>query len=88
MSRYDLEPLDLSGLRTTSIHIRGGKVRAADLARPYHTLGYPVVPLLFFAGAAILLTSTLLERRRESLMGLGLMAAGLPFYFYWKHARR
>jgi hypothetical protein len=36
VSRYNLEPLDLSGLRTTSIHSRGGKVRAADLARPYH----------------------------------------------------
>jgi hypothetical protein len=36
VSRYDLEPLDLSGLRTTSIHQRAGKVRAANLARPYH----------------------------------------------------
>ncbi len=35
MSRYDLEPLDLSDLRTSSIHDRAGKVRSADLARPY-----------------------------------------------------
>jgi APA family basic amino acid/polyamine antiporter len=59
-----------------------------DLPRPYRTLGYPVVPLLFVAGAAILLASTLVDRRRESLMGLGIMAAGLPFYFYWKSSRK
>jgi hypothetical protein len=28
-----------------------------------------------------------LERPRESAMGLGLMALGLPFYFYWKRRR-
>jgi len=59
-----------------------------DMLRPYRTLGYPAVPILFVAGAAILLASTLLDRRRESLMGIGIMAAGLPFYFYWKRARK
>jgi len=59
-----------------------------DLPRPYRTLGYPAVPLLFVAGAAILLASTVVDRRRESLMGLGIMAAGLPFYFYWKSSRK
>jgi APA family basic amino acid/polyamine antiporter len=59
-----------------------------DLPRPYRTLGYPAVPLLFVAGAAILLASTLVDRRRESFMGLGIMAAGLPFYFYWKSSRK
>lgn len=59
-----------------------------DLPRPYRTLGYPAVPLVFIAGAAILLASTLVDRRRESLMGMGIMAAGLPFYFYWKGSRK
>jgi hypothetical protein len=36
VSRYDLEPLDLSGLHTKSIHERAAKVGAADLARPYN----------------------------------------------------
>lgn len=56
------------------------------LARPYRTLGYPIVPVLFIAGALILLISTLVDpqHRRESLMGIGLIASGLPFYFYWK----
>ncbi len=54
-----------------------------DLPRPYRTIGYPVVPVLFIGMAALLLVSTLQTRPRESLMGLGLMALSVPFYFYW-----
>ena len=35
MSIYSREPLDLSGLRTISIHDRGGKVRVEHFAKPY-----------------------------------------------------
>ena len=59
-----------------------------DLVRPYRTLGYPVIPLLFVVGAVILLVTTFLERQRESLLGLGLMALGIPFYLYWKKKNR
>ncbi|MBV9501794.1 MAG: amino acid permease [Acidobacteriaceae bacterium] len=55
-----------------------------DLSRPYRVIGYPLVPVLFVCVAALLLVSTIQTRPRESLMGLGLMAAGIPFYFYWK----
>lgn len=55
-----------------------------DLPRPYHVLGYPIVPVLFIGVATLLLISTLQTRPRESLMGIGLMALGVPFYFYWK----
>jgi len=57
------------------------------LPRPYKTLGYPVVPLLFILGAVILLVSTAIDRPRESGMGICLILAGLPFYFYWKTRR-
>jgi len=58
-----------------------------DLYRPYHTLGYPLVPVLFVLGASVLLFSTLFDRPRESLMGIGLILLGLPFYFHWKRHR-
>ena len=56
------------------------------LPRPYHVIAYPVVPVLFSAVAVLLLVSTFQTRPRESLMGLALMALGIPFYFYWKRA--
>ena len=55
-----------------------------DLARPYRTIGYPIVPLLFLLGASCVVFSTLLHAPRESLMGLVLILSGLPFYFHWK----
>ncbi len=55
-----------------------------ELKRPYHVIGYPFVPVLFVGVALLLLISTLQTRPRESLMGLGMMALGVPFYFFWK----
>jgi APA family basic amino acid/polyamine antiporter len=55
-----------------------------DLPRPYKTFGYPVVPLLFLAGATVLEVSTLLTKPRESIAGIILILLGLPFYFYWR----
>ena len=54
-----------------------------DRPRPYRTWGYPVVPLVFIVGSAAFVINTLLERPRESLAGLGLLALGLPAYWYW-----
>ncbi len=60
------------------------RAKRPDLPRPYRVMGYPVVPILFVFVAALLLYRTLLDSPRESGIGLILIAAGLPFYFYWK----
>jgi basic amino acid/polyamine antiporter, APA family len=59
------------------------RIKKPNLQRPYFSVGYPAVPVLFIAGAIILLTSTLFDRPRESFLGIGIMISGLPFYFYW-----
>ena len=61
--------------------------KAPRLERPYHVLGYPFVPVLFMLVAVALLASTLHTRPRESFMGLGLMASGVPFYWHWKRRK-
>jgi APA family basic amino acid/polyamine antiporter len=58
-----------------------------DLPRPYRTLGYPLVPVLFVVMAAAIVISTLYNSPRESLLGLALIFAGLPFYFHWRKQR-
>jgi len=55
--------------------------------RPYRAWGYPVVPGLFVAGSGLLVANTLAERPVESLLGLGLVALGLPAYWYWNRQR-
>ncbi len=59
-----------------------------EMPRPYRVSGYPFVPVLFVIVALFLLISTLLNRPRESMMGLGLMALGIPFYFFWDSRRK
>jgi APA family basic amino acid/polyamine antiporter len=51
--------------------------------RPYRTWGYPIVPLVFVGGSLAFVVNTLVERPVESLLGLGLLALGLPAYWYW-----
>ena len=64
------------------------RVKRPDLHREYKTFGYPFVPILFLAGAAVLEVSTLIHKPRESLAGIALIILGLPFYFYWRSAAR
>jgi APA family basic amino acid/polyamine antiporter len=56
----------------------------AHLPRPYRVWGYPFVPVLFVAGSALLVVNTLMERPVESLLGLGIVAIGLPAYWHWR----
>jgi APA family basic amino acid/polyamine antiporter len=72
----------LYGMATASVIVL--RIRRPDMPRPYRTLGYPVVPIAFVLGIACLIVSTLRSSPRESLLGLLLIALGLPFYFYWK----
>lgn len=72
----------LYGMATASVIVL--RIRRPTLPRPYRTIGYPFVPLIFVLGIASLVVSTLIKSPRESLMGLVIISLGLPFYFYWK----
>jgi len=63
------------------------RFKRPDLDRPYRTLGYPVVPVVFVLVAVALLLATLVKSPRESGLGLGLILAGVPFYLSWKSRR-
>jgi APA family basic amino acid/polyamine antiporter len=52
--------------------------------RPYRVWGYPLVPAFFVLGSAVLVVNTLLERPIQSIAGLGLVALGVPAYWYWR----
>lgn len=55
-----------------------------NLARPYRTWGYPVVPVLFIIGAIALTVNTCIQKPLPSAMGLGVMFLGLVFYRKWR----
>ena len=58
-----------------------------DVPRPYRAFGYPVIPLIFLFATAALLINTFIAAPHEAVRGVAVLAAGLPFYWYWsRHA--
>ncbi len=55
-----------------------------DLLRPFRTWGYPVVPVLFIAGALTLAASLWLARPVRCSIGLAVILSGLIFYRSWR----
>ncbi|HCS48581.1 MAG TPA: amino acid transporter [Candidatus Aminicenantes bacterium] len=55
-----------------------------DLPRPYKTWGYPVTPILFILSAVFLTLNSLIRTFWNSSAGLGVIAIGVPIYFFWK----
>lgn len=53
------------------------------LARPYRTWGYPVVPLLFLAASLFLLINYAVQQPRVFAVDLGVLALGVPVYWWW-----
>lgn len=62
--------------------------REPNAPRPYHTWGYPAVPAMFVAAAAVLLYYTFTENIRNSVWGLVVIAAGVPIYAYFARKKQ
>lgn len=64
--------------------------RDPQAARPYRVLGYPWVPALFVAVAAVLLFYTFRENWPNSWYGLLVILAGIPVFawFRWRRQRQ
>ncbi len=59
-----------------------------DADRPYRVWGYPFVPALYLAGAGFFLVYIFVGAPRESLVGLVIVALGVPAYFAFARANR
>jgi APA family basic amino acid/polyamine antiporter len=62
--------------------------RQPDRPRPYRAWGYPWVPALYIAANLLIASSLLWFRPRQSLIGLAVLLAGLPFYALFAARRR
>lgn len=57
----------------------------ADAPRPFRVPGYPLTPLLFvLSAAAIVINAIFTQPIRQTLLGLGVVATGLPAYLIWR----
>ncbi len=62
--------------------------REPEADRPFRVPLYPWTPIVFCLASLILLISMLVETPVESLTGLGLIAAGIPFYYGFQWSRK
>lgn len=61
--------------------------RMPDAPRPYKVWGYPVIPAIFIIFCVLLIGNTIIERPREAGIGLTLILAGVPFYWWFTRKR-
>jgi APA family basic amino acid/polyamine antiporter len=73
------------GLTAAGIFIFRRKLK--DHPRPYKTLGYPVVPLIFITITFLFVLNSLIEKPVHAWAGLVLMILALPVFFTFKKRR-
>ncbi len=59
-----------------------------DVERPYKVWGYPYTPAIFVLFAFLFLVNSIISDTQNAMMGLILVASGLPFYFFWKYKQK
>lgn len=54
-----------------------------DAERPYKAFGYPVIPAIYIVLASAFCINLLVMKWTNAAMGLAIVAAGIPIYYYW-----
>ncbi|HEV8369883.1 MAG TPA: amino acid permease [Pyrinomonadaceae bacterium] len=73
------------GVTVSAVFVLRRTMPNAD--RPYKTVGYPVVPILFILVAVWLVINSIVTSPIESLIGVLLIALGLPVYLFFRRRR-
>ncbi len=55
-----------------------------DTPRPYRCTGYPYLPALYVLMAGAWALNSVVTRPKETLIGIGIVFLGAPFYFFWR----
>jgi basic amino acid/polyamine antiporter, APA family len=62
--------------------------REPDLPRPFRCPLYPVTPVVFLVATAGIVASTFAANFWQATLGVGLILAGVPLYFFFRAAER
>lgn len=60
------------------------RVRRPDIERPYKTVGYPVIPLIYIVICLLIEVILLIYKPKFTWPGLIIVMAGIPVYYLWK----
>ncbi len=64
------------------------RARRPDLERPYRTVGYPIVPLVFLVASVVMLLNALVEQPTSTAFDFGVILVGVPVFYGWRRVRR
>ncbi len=79
------------GLTVAGLFVYRARDRAQGLVAPpgaFRVPGYPWTPAAFVAAAIFVVVSSILATPRNALVGTGLLALGVPVFWYWSRAGR
>jgi APA family basic amino acid/polyamine antiporter len=62
--------------------------RRPDEERPYRAFGYPLVPILYIAGASVILILLFAYRASTTFPGLVIVLIGVPIYLLFRRTAR
>ena len=63
------------------------RIKVPNMERGYKVIGYPVLPILFLLFCITICAMTLINQPFEAMMGLVLIASGLPVYWWLGRAK-
>ncbi len=66
----------------TAVGLMYLRIKAPSQERGYKVIGYPVVPILFLLFCITICVMTLINQPYEAIMGILLIASGLPVYWW------
>jgi APA family basic amino acid/polyamine antiporter len=73
------------GLSATCIFaLRRNDVRGKNAAFGYNIPGHPVTTVMFVAASWLVVINTIFRYPANTVIGLAIMAAGVPAYFFWR----
>ena len=55
-----------------------------EAERPYKAFGYPIIPVLYIIGAAVITIVLFVYQPAQTWPGLAIVAIGIPVYFIWR----
>lgn len=58
--------------------------KRADLQRPYKTVGYPLVPIVFLVASVLMLGNSVVRDPVPTMRDFGIILAGIPVFYYWR----
>src|SRR5262249_9923 len=64
------------------------RYKMPNAERPYRCFGYPWLPALYVILGSVWAVNALVQKPKDALIGIAIVAAGIPLYIYWHRQKQ